>query len=254
MFNLKKIIYTLFKSLSIFNIIRYFSLKHALFLFPKIISSQYFMYNNNYNAIRLKKKLYFDQKYTFSSDWFSKNILVWEKFLLKKKGISYLEIGSFEGRSAVFILELGIADKIICVDAFLEPRAIQNINKERKSLDYAQGFINLKNNIHKGTTSNNCITKIIKETSDDFFLLNTETFDLIYIDGSHYYEDVKKDFKNSLKILNKGGILICDDFLWDYYSNSRENPMLAILECYKDYKSYLTVRFVNYQIIFEKIK
>ena len=92
------------------------------------------------------------------------------------------------------------------------------------------------------------------KTTDDFFLSNTESFDLIYSDGSHYYEDVKKDFLNSLKILKKGGILICDDFLWDYYSNSRENPMLAILECYKDYKSYLIVRFVNYQIIFEKIK
>jgi len=50
-------------------------------------------------------------------------------------------------------------------------------------------------------------------TSDDFFKINTENFDLIFIDGLHYYEQVYKDFSNSLKVLNENGIIIIHDML-----------------------------------------
>lgn len=48
-------------------------------------------------------------------------------------------------------------------------------------------------------------------TSDDFFKANTETFDLIFIDGLHHADQVKKDFDNSLKVLNPGGIIMLHD-------------------------------------------
>ena len=50
-------------------------------------------------------------------------------------------------------------------------------------------------------------------TSDDFFDQNKESFDLIFIDGLHEYEQVKKDIVNSIKHLNKEGIIILHDFL-----------------------------------------
>ena len=80
-----------------------------------------------------------------------------------------------------------------------------------------------------------------------------ETFDYIYIDGSHFYEDVKKDFINSLNCIEKGGILICDDFLWFYYNNLAHNPIVAIIECYEKFKNDLEILFINHQIIFKKI-
>lgn len=49
-------------------------------------------------------------------------------------------------------------------------------------------------------------------SSDDFFSSNPSfRADVIYVDGSHVYEQVEKDFENSLKILNKHGIIILDD-------------------------------------------
>jgi hypothetical protein len=48
-------------------------------------------------------------------------------------------------------------------------------------------------------------------TSDDFFAQNKETFDVIFIDGLHWSEQVYKDIINSLKILNEGGFIICHD-------------------------------------------
>lgn len=48
-------------------------------------------------------------------------------------------------------------------------------------------------------------------TSDEFFRINQETFDIIFIDGLHICEQVLKDVDNSLKCLNPGGIIVMHD-------------------------------------------
>ena len=53
----------------------------------------------------------------------------------------------------------------------------------------------------------------IRKTSDDFFISNNEKFDCIFIDGLHYYSQVKKDIDNSLKVLNPNGIILLHDCL-----------------------------------------
>ena len=50
-----------------------------------------------------------------------------------------------------------------------------------------------------------------KCTSDDFYKMNKENYDLIFIDGLHTYEQVKKDIVNSLDILVPGGTIILHD-------------------------------------------
>ena len=55
----------------------------------------------------------------------------------------------------------------------------------------------------------------IRQTSDDFFLTNNKTFDLVFIDGLHTYDQVKRDILNSVKFLNKDGIILVHDCLPD---------------------------------------
>lgn len=50
-------------------------------------------------------------------------------------------------------------------------------------------------------------------TSDQFFENNTETFDIIFIDGLHLSEQVILDIDNSLKVLNKNGTIVMHDCL-----------------------------------------
>lgn len=50
-----------------------------------------------------------------------------------------------------------------------------------------------------------------KLLSDDFFAQNTETFDIIFIDGLHEARQVERDILNSLRILNEGGFIVCHD-------------------------------------------
>lgn len=50
-------------------------------------------------------------------------------------------------------------------------------------------------------------------TSDEFFENNRLNFDLIFIDGLHEEVQVTKDINNSLKFLNKNGIIVLHDCL-----------------------------------------
>lgn len=50
-------------------------------------------------------------------------------------------------------------------------------------------------------------------TSDEYFQINKTKFDVIFVDGLHHYEQVQKDLINSLKVLNKGGLILIHDML-----------------------------------------
>lgn len=51
----------------------------------------------------------------------------------------------------------------------------------------------------------------IRLTSDEFFEKNDNKFDVIFIDGLHTYQQVRKDVINSFKTLNKTGVLVLHD-------------------------------------------
>lgn len=53
----------------------------------------------------------------------------------------------------------------------------------------------------------------IRSTSDNFFKNNDNKFDVIFIDGLHYYQQVIKDINNSLEILNNDGFILVHDCL-----------------------------------------
>lgn len=54
-------------------------------------------------------------------------------------------------------------------------------------------------------------SSLLLMNSDDFFNQNQNKFDIIFIDGLHTYEQVKKDFDNSIKSLNNGGVIVLHD-------------------------------------------
>jgi hypothetical protein len=53
----------------------------------------------------------------------------------------------------------------------------------------------------------------MRMTSDEFFKQNSSSFDVIFIDGLHEYNQVTRDFENSLQVLNAGGVIIIHDML-----------------------------------------
>ena len=53
----------------------------------------------------------------------------------------------------------------------------------------------------------------VRKTSDSFFLTNESYFDVIFIDGLHTYDQVRKDVINSIKFLKPGGWIAFHDAL-----------------------------------------
>ena len=182
-------------------------------------------------------------------DLFSNNIPSWmyifEKYSLKNKKMDVLEIGSFEGRSSVFLLKKLDGINLTCVDTFKPFHELQNNNSEI--------FDNIFNNFKKNTNTYSERLNIIKNTSLNFFTINKKNFDFIYVDGSHEYVDVKKDADEAFKIIKKDGIIIFDDFLWQHKQNLKKSITYAIIEFLYEKRKNLKILYSNYQIIVQKI-
>ena len=58
----------------------------------------------------------------------------------------------------------------------------------------------------------------IRKTSDQFFRENKNKFDIIFIDGLHTYNQVKKDILNSISCLKDEGIVLVHDCMPDSLS------------------------------------
>lgn len=146
--------------------------------------------------------------YEFTEDWFSENnpekvVRQFDEFLseFKDKPCMFLEIGSFEGMSTIWMLENILTEEssqIFCIDAWAEwtgdafVRFVSNINKT-----------GLKDKVH-----------IVKgDSSEELRIFPKEHFDFIYVDGNHDEKAVIKDAIGSFRILKKGGIIAFDDYL-----------------------------------------
>ena len=82
--------------------------------------------------------------------------------------------------------------------------------------------------------------------------IDGEKFDLIYIDGNHHADNVLKDAINSFKTLNKGGFIIFDDFLWDYYNNINLNPIGGIKKFLSENFFKIKIVSIGYQLVIQK--
>lgn len=147
-----------------------------------------------------------------------------------------LEIGTSTGGSAI-AMGMGIRNKgskIITIDPGLLP--IEEINKRKDELSrYELQVIDLnivKENIKKARLED--YITIISDTSDNVLKKwDGRPIDMIHIDGSHRYEDVKIDCQ-WLQYIKKGGIAVFDDWFDpvqraanEYFSNRLEWQMLT---------------------------
>jgi predicted O-methyltransferase YrrM len=140
--------------------------------------------------------------YHFTQDWFSGAIPVWESVLAPYKGrpsVQYLEVGLYEGRSAVWMLENVLThptSHLTGIDVFqgpLKDRCLENLRR---------------------SGAGGRVTTIVEPSQVVLRRLPLETFEIIYIDGSHATSDVLEDAVLSYRLLKPGGVLIFDDYRW----------------------------------------
>ena len=200
---------------------------------------------------KIKKKNNFDQfnnlikDKDFSTNWFLNNYKIIGDFLPKdfNKKFNYLEIGSFEGLSGLFILSYWKNVKATFVDTW------ESSTDESQFLDF-----NFKN-IEKKFDSNlsGYVFTKIKSTSTEAFTKfeKKHEFDYIYIDGSHNGLDIYNDAVSSFDILNEGGLIIFDD-ITNIYSDIKMQPHDAFEKFYNLYKKKIKILFLKNIAIIKK--
>jgi hypothetical protein len=161
--------------------------------------------NKENNKIKNDFINYIKEK-NFSEKWFLNNFNIFHYFLpsdLDKK-FSYLEIGSFEGLSALNILYHYKNAKVTAIDLWGDC----NTNSEPLKVDFKE----IEKKFDKNLENYNFI-KIKKDSVIALReILRTKiSFDMIYIDGSHNGEDILSDAIESYKLLSSDGLIIFDD-------------------------------------------
>jgi predicted O-methyltransferase YrrM len=160
------------------------------------------------------------QEFDFTNTWFAeaaKN--VWDMLIPQIKPRRILEVGSYEGASACYmILKCAIEApiEIHCVDTWeggvehkaggvemqgVEARFFHNTRLARESVRNPVDLV-----VHKGY-SQFCLAELLARTRGNYF-------DLVYIDGSHQAPDVLTDAVLGFQLLAPGGVMIFDDYLW----------------------------------------
>ena len=117
--------------------------------------------------------------------------------------INILEIGTFDGFNALLLSNLFPNSNIDTIDL---PENEEDFINFYNRKDKVNDFLRDRNN----TLSKNKNINFLPLNS--LKLLNyTKKYDLIWIDGAHGYPTVCIDIINSLHILNKNGLILCDD-------------------------------------------
>jgi predicted O-methyltransferase YrrM len=182
-------------------------------------------------------------QYKFTRDWVSPYKESWTKHLqhLRGKPAHGLEIGTFEGRSALWFLENILTNpdaSITCVDIFPAP--------------YEQRF-------DANVVASGLERKIKKVKGDSKFALRTfprDTYDFVYVDGSHDAKDVLSDAVLAWELLKPGGVMIFDDYQWTGSAAEKFRPAripeIAIDAFLHVYEPYMDVVQKDYQVIVRK--
>lgn len=146
----------------------------------------------------------------FGEDWFTFPKLYSRMVKLFPSGSKFIEIGSWKGRSSAYMaVEIANSDKDIefyCVDTWDGPgcQYPHLVNDMPKDL-YESFIVNMK-------PVEQFYIPIKLPSLDAAKKFKDKSFDFIFIDASHEYEDIKADILAWLPKLKDGGILAGHDY------------------------------------------
>jgi hypothetical protein len=180
--------------------------------------------------------------YSYTRDWFTRCTKTWPRFLAEfvgRPGLAVLEIGSCEGRSAIWLLENVLTDpssRITCIDPFYLPwrnfRFDYNVRLSGKADQVVK---------RKGKSQD-----IVPE-------FPANSFDIIYIDGSHLAADVLLDALLSWTRLKSGGVLVFDDYPLNRKEPAFRRPQLAIDLFLELFAGRYELLHKEYQVVVRKL-
>ena len=188
---------------------------------------------------------------TYSCSWFNPTNFELLKQFEEKENINFLEIGSFEGMSANFFVDHYLTGKnsfITCIDPWIKysESTITKMAEWDDLINETTFEIFTKN-----TLPNKDKIIVKRGLSSDILPTLEKIYHFVYIDGDHSEKAVWLDAVLSFKVLLVGGIMIFDDYTWNEGDKSPKNAIDKFL-C--EYKDYIRILHIDYQVVLEKVE
>jgi predicted O-methyltransferase YrrM len=188
-----------------------------------------------------------------SCDWTSGNIPVWARLLAarRKEPLRVLEIGSWEGRSALFFLNFLPAAHVVCVDTF--GGSVEHHQDEHFASLVPATEGRFDANVLAAFGSRVEKIKGASGTALPQLAIGGRRFDVVYIDGSHFAADVYSDAALVWPMVDSGGIVIFDDYEWDLMNTESERPKLGVNAFLAGIKGGYRLLHSDYQLAIERL-
>jgi tetratricopeptide (TPR) repeat protein len=222
--------------------------QQALQIQPNLTQVQQMLTRINYQLQTQK------DGYKFSQDWFSRNLTIWQENLIHLRGkpdLNILEIGSWEGRSTCWLLTNILthpSSRITCIDTFEGGGGTELEAHDSKTSIEAKFDFNIAL-----TKSAAQVTKIVKKSRTALRELPFNSFDIIYIDGSHLACDVLEDTLLSWGLLKIEGLIIFDDYDHIFRELPNQNTKIGIDAFLTSFCHKIQLIHQAHQIIIKKI-
>lgn len=201
--------------------------------------------------------------YQFTQDWFSRYASEWQAAFAAHGPVrKLLEVGSYEGRSTVWLIENafppGERGEVHCIDSWQG-------GFEHSGIDMGQIEARFRRNIEIAKSRSRAAVSVHTrkgQSFDELVSLHAEghrqSFDVVYVDGSHQCADVLGDLILCFALCRVGGMIIIDDYLWSRETPGEEDllngPKLAVdsfVNCYRRKLKFYNLRIA--QIYLTKI-
>lgn len=197
--------------------------------------------------------------YEFTQDWFQYGEQLWPHLIQHlpkhQDPRRVLEIGSFEGRSTVWLIEnmMRPYDELVCIDTWAG-------GEEHSQVNMGEVEARFDRNIEKAAqkVSHLKIQKI-KDVSTwglakqmDWLENPMYMFDFIYVDGSHQAPDVLCDAVMAWRVLRDGGVMVFDDYLWGDPRMPLHRPKIAIDAFMNIFAGEMVILHIGGQVAIKK--
>jgi predicted O-methyltransferase YrrM len=196
---------------------------------------------------RIPLEKYRDDK---SWGWYRMVPAIWLRWVASCHPVKALEIGAFDGVSANVMLDAIFPhpeSTVDTIDPYLPDPCTLKVCHQTRDLfeeNTRRGGHAGRVRLHVGT-SREVLTRMWADGG-------VETFDRVFIDGSHLAADVITDAVLAWPLLKPGGILIFDDFEWGEDLPKHRRPREAVQAFEAAFIEYLVPLWQGYQRIYRK--
>ena len=186
-----------------------------------------------------------------STDWSSTHFERWAELFAarREEPLEVLEIGSWEGRSALFFLHYLPRARLTCVDTFAG--GAEHVGDS----PFAGELPHVEQRFRANTAEFADRVRLLVEpsrTALERLAAEGARFDLVLVDGSHEADDVLADAEGSWALLREGGWSVLDDYQWQEYDDPRRTPKAGIDTFLDRHAGELVERERGWQVVVER--